>query len=85
MVLWRERGRERVWARHSDTNDAEDAESRSALASTVEPSGESMRTRQVISRALDDKPAAVCAVTGLAAEWDGAEVVSVWGPRSASM
>ena len=40
--------------------DADDAESRSALASIVKLSGESTRTRHVISSASDVTPAAVC-------------------------
>ena len=48
--------------------DANDAESRRALTSIVKPSGESTRTLQVISNALDVKPAAACKVTGFVDE-----------------
>ena len=39
-----------------DTNETDEAESRIALASTDEPSGASMRTRQVMSRRFDFIP-----------------------------
>ena len=45
-------------------NEADDAEARRAHASIEEPSGASIRTRQVIGRELDVRPAAVLDMMG---------------------
>ena len=64
LVFRCERERHSVRVRRSDTNEADDAESRRARASMEEPPGASIRTRQVIRRELDVRPAAALDVTG---------------------
>ena len=49
VVSWWRRGRQRPLTRRSETNEADEAESSRALAFTVEPSGASTRTTQVMS------------------------------------
>ena len=70
----------------SDTNEAEEAESSNALAFTVEPSGASTRTLQVIRSELGARLAAavaeMCGVLGLGlgvAVRQGEGVVEVGG------
>ena len=64
LVFRCERERHSVRVRRSEMNKAEDAESRRARASVEEPSGRSIRTRQIIRRELDVRPAAALDVTG---------------------
>ena len=75
-MFWCERGRHKLWDKHSDTNEAEDTESRVALASTEEPSGASTNTRNVMSSALDTSPAAALDETGLTVESEEGALVS---------
>ena len=60
-----ERGRHRLRARRSDTNEADDALSRMALASTDDPSGALTITRQVMSSEFDFNPMAAFETTGV--------------------
>ena len=62
LVFRCERERHSVRVRRSETNEADDAESRRARAQWA--SGASIRTRQVIRRELDVRPAAALDVTG---------------------
>ena len=64
LTPWFERSRQRLWAKHSETNEAEDASSRITHASTEEPSGVSTSTRHVISGEFNVKPMAVFDDTG---------------------
>ena len=71
LALWLVLGNRRVWARRSDTNDAEDPLSSKALASTRVPSGAHTKTRQVISKVFDLSRTAALVITSLGS--------SLWG------
>lgn len=59
---WEQR-RQRLWARRSDMNEADEAISRIGLASIDEPSGALTKTRQVMSRKSNFNPMAVLETT----------------------
>ena len=59
QIFWWEWGSRRDCANCSETNDAEEAESSRARASTEEPSGASTKIRQVMSKRCDLIPIAV--------------------------
>ena len=59
LTLLLERGKERELANLSEMNDAEEALSSRALASTPDPSGASTKTRHVISNESEDTPDAM--------------------------
>ena len=64
LVFWCERGRHSVWDKRLDTNEADDAKSRIALASIKEPSEASTKIQQVMNRDLDN-PATALDLIGL--------------------
>ena len=56
--------KERLFAKHSEIKEADEALSNNALASTDEPSGAVFNTQQVMSRTLDFSHAAALELTG---------------------
>ena len=61
-------GKQRAWAKRSDTNEVDEAESRRPRAFTWDPSGACMRSWHVIKRALDANTVAALLETGSTAE-----------------
>ena len=64
LALWLDRDRRRVWARRSETKEAEEVLSRRARASTDEPSGLQTKMQHVIIRVSIMSPVAVFETMG---------------------
>ena len=80
LAFWLEGGRQRLWARCSEMNEADEALSRIALTSIDEPLGALTKTWQVMSRESDLNAMAVLETTGFSGVLVGGRMggVSPW-------